>query len=104
MLNSRHCGVLMTNSTGNFNVKETPRGLKRRPGDCVVAPTHNLPQFSDAGRYCLHCNTYLGELIFERKSRFPKDYKEFKKLIESVFPYGTIYHNFYVITVLKRQV
>ncbi len=35
----------MTNSTGNFNVKETPRGLKRRPGDCVVAPTHNLGQF-----------------------------------------------------------
>ena len=37
----------MTNSTGNFNVKETPRGLKQRPGDCVVAPTHNLEQISE---------------------------------------------------------
>ena len=37
----------MTNSTGNFNVKETPRGQKQRPADCVVTPTHNLQQFSE---------------------------------------------------------
>ena len=37
----------MDNSTGNFNVKETPRGQKRRSGDCYKTPTHNLQQFLD---------------------------------------------------------
>ena len=57
-------------------------------GEHVMRIEKGVQKREMAKLYCLHCNAYLGELIFERKSRFPKDYKEFKKLMDSVFPYG----------------
>ena len=52
----------MTNSNGNFNVKETPRGQKRRSGDCYKTPTHNLQQKSEDW-------VYIGDGIWADASR-----------------------------------